>query len=73
MVGPSLEYVFPALRGQPYQIQSPQDGHYNCIAWAAGDCRNWWWPDLAQEDTWPAGVARTATVAAFQDAFATLG
>jgi hypothetical protein len=73
MVGPALEEVFPGLRGRLYAIKSPKDQDYNCIAWAAGDNRNWWWPDQAQEDTWPAGVARAVTVAAFRDAFATLG
>lgn len=73
MVEPSLEDVFPGLRGQPYQITSPKNHRYNCIAFAASDDRNWWWPDAAGEDTWPAGVARTETVDAFRDAFATLG
>jgi hypothetical protein len=73
MVEPSLEGVLPGLRGQPYQITSPKERRYNCIAFAAGDDRNWWWPDAAGEDTWPAGVARTETVDAFRDAFATPG
>jgi hypothetical protein len=73
MVEPSLEDLFPGLRGQPYEIKSPRDQRYNCIAFAAGDTRNWWWPDAAAEDTWPAGVARVETVEAFRDAFATLG
>lgn len=73
MVEPSLEDVFPGLRGQPYQITSPKDHRYNCIALAAGDDRAWWWPDPDGEDTWPAGVARTETIDAFRDAFATLG
>jgi hypothetical protein len=73
MVEPSPEDVFPGLRGRRYAITSPGDGHYNCIAWAAGDTGRWWWPDEDEEDTWPAGVARVETVAAFRDAFATLG
>ncbi len=36
MVEPSLEEVFPGLRGQAYQIKSPRDERYNCIAFAAG-------------------------------------
>src|SRR5437588_563995 len=68
-----LEDVFPGLRGQAYQIMSPRDDSYNCIAWAAGDNRAWWWPDPAGEDAWPAGALRAETVAAFHDAFATLG
>ena len=70
---PNLEDVFPGLRGQPYQIKSERDRRYNCIAFAARDKRNWWWPDLAEQDTWPAAVARVETVEAFRDAFATLG
>lgn len=73
MVEPRPEDVFPGLRGQTHQIQSPKDDGYNCIAWAAGDNRRWWWPDPAGEDTWPAGVARVETGEAFRDAFATLG
>jgi hypothetical protein len=73
MVEPGLEDLFPGLRGQPYEVKSPRDGDYNCIAWAVGDNRHWWWPDAAQEDTWPADVARVETVAAFRDAFASLG
>ncbi len=73
MVEPTLEVVFPGLLGQPYQITSPKDYRYNCIALAAGDDRNWWWPDAAGEDAWPAGVARAETIDAFRDAFATLG
>jgi hypothetical protein len=73
MVEGSLEDAFPGLRGQPYQITSPKDHRYNCIAFAAGDNGSWWWPDAAGEDRWPAGVARAETVEAFRDAFATLG
>ena len=73
MVAPTLEDVFPGLRGQPYQITSPKDQRYNCIALAAGDDSSWWWPDASGEDRWPAGVARAETIEAFRDAFAVLG
>ena len=73
MVEPRLEDVFPGLRGQAEEIKSPRDANYNCIGWAAGDNPNWWWPDPAEEDSWPAGVARVETVAAFREAFASLG
>lgn len=73
MVEPSLEDAFPGLRDQPFKITSPSDNDYNCIAFAVGDDRNWWWPDAAGEDIWPAGVDRIETVEAFRDAFATFG
>lgn len=73
MVEPSLEDLFPGLRGQVYQLTSPRDRRYNCIAFAVGDDRNWWWPDADGEDTWPDGVTRAETIEAFREAFATLG
>ena len=73
MVEPDLEKLFPGLAGKSFAIKSPKDDHYNCIAWAAGDIHNWWWPDSAHQDTWPAGVPRLETMSAFRDAFASLG
>jgi hypothetical protein len=73
MVEPGLEDVFPGLRNQPFQIRSSRDGRYNCIAYAAGDRGNWWWPDAAGDDKWPEGALRAETVDAFSDAFGTLG
>lgn len=73
MVEPPLDDVFPGLRGQRFEIKSPRGDAYNCVAWAAGDGRNWWWPDPDGEDQWPVGVACAETVAAFRNAFASLG
>lgn len=73
MVEPSLEDLFPGLQGHPYQIKSPSDYRYNCIAFAARDTRNWWWPDEDNADTWPIVVTRAETIEAFRDVFATLG
>ena len=44
---------------------------YNCIAWAAGDDRRWWWPTGFA--FWPDGVPSTETLDAFVSAFQTLG
>jgi hypothetical protein len=49
---------------------------YSCIAWAAGDTSNWWWPTNDPYDEprfWPAGVVREETVAAFIALFISLG
>src|SRR5438309_904887 len=75
MVG-RIEQAFPGLRGTAYQVSSPSDDDYNCIAWAAGDNSQWWWPDEPdQPDSahWPTGVPREETLDAFRQAFATLG
>ena len=72
MVTP-FEHLFPTLAKGKYRITSPRDDDYNCIAWAAGDRSNWWWPgpDLVKE-YWPPGVPRSETLAAFQAVFALL-
>ncbi len=75
MVAP-IEQAFPGLLGTGYRVTSPQDEHYNCIAWAAGDASNWWWPDEPDQPEsahWPLGVPREETLDAFRQAFATLG
>jgi hypothetical protein len=68
-----FEALFPRLRPAGYQITSPPTQTYNCIAWAAGDDTRWWWPDLAKIQYWPTGVPRLETVAAFIQAYTTLG
>jgi hypothetical protein len=46
---------------------------YNCIAWAAEDQSQWWWPDPDYESFWPRGVPRDDSIDSFMTAFATLG
>ncbi|HKI32782.1 MAG TPA: hypothetical protein VKA46_13105 [Gemmataceae bacterium] len=75
MVG-RIEQAFPGLRGTAYQVTSPQDDTYNCIAWAAGDTTDWWWPDEPNNPEsayWPPDVPRVETLEAFREAFANLG
>ncbi len=71
-----LEERLPGLRGTDYRLTSPRDQLYNCIAWAAGDTRRWWWPAPLPGDEgyyWPPGTSAEETVAAFVAAFASLG
>lgn len=69
-----LEEAFPGLSEHGYAATSPPDSHYNCIAWAAGDARNWWWPSQdARKEFWPIGIVRERTLDVFVAAFATLG
>lgn len=61
MVG-EIESSFPKLQTAAYHITSPATRDYNCIAWAAGDSRRWWWPeddpDFADADSIPTHAAR---------------
>ena len=52
-------------------VTSPITPTYNCIAWAAGDTRRFWWPQ--DQVYWPPGAVREETIDAFVHAFATLG
>ena len=73
MVNSDLERLFPLLRGVPYEITSPAQLDYNCIAWAAGDSSRWWWPDEFFQYYWPEAAPRHSTLEAFVAAFRTLG
>ena len=41
----SLEATFPALKECGYELSSPRDVRYNCVAFVAGDYERWWEPD----------------------------
>src|SRR5262245_4177652 len=72
MVG-GIEVTFPRLHGADYQVTSPPDDVYNCIAWAAGHIDAWWWPVGSGDIYWPEAAPREATIEAFRVAFITLG
>jgi len=66
-----IKASFPNLQDNDYEVTSPQTREYNCIAWAADDMENWWWPSA--DDHWPDGVPRVNTVDNFILAFQRLG
>jgi hypothetical protein len=61
--------AFPALENTQFEITSPHDEIYNCIAWAAGEHSFWWWPGRF----WPKNVPAAETRLAFIKAFSTKG
>jgi hypothetical protein len=68
-----IEQLFPRLTPATFEMTSPRDTRYNCVAWAAGDTRRWWWPGEVPFSFWPTGVRREESVVNFIEAFATLG
>ncbi len=66
-----LENSFPGLRGTAHGESSPATPDYNCIAWAAEDQANWWWPDPLY--FWPAAAPRVNELDSFIVAFRNLG
>jgi hypothetical protein len=63
----------PGLLSSPYNVTSAQTTRYNCIAWAAGDTRRWWWPDRLGVAYWPPQARREETLDAFAAAFGSFG
>lgn len=63
--------AYPNLKPNNFVVRSPKSPKYNCIAWAAGDSRRWWWPSFGYY--WPDGVQHANTMDAFIQAFGTLG
>ena len=68
-----LEELFPKLSTTSYQITSPRTYSYNCIAWAAMDQDNWWWPDEDGCYYWPDEAPREETIEAFIQAYGLSG
>jgi hypothetical protein len=69
-----IEEIFPGLRNSPYQVTSPFDPVYNCIAWAAGVTDAWWWPVGDPKGVfWPEDVAHEETLKAFRQLFSSVG
>jgi hypothetical protein len=70
-----LDYYrdFPHLETSPHSVTSPVARSYNCIAWAAEQDDNFWWPGRNNFGYWPPAIAREETLAAFIAAFETLG
>jgi hypothetical protein len=59
---------FPNLISDSYEITSDPTPEYNCIAYAAGDQENWWWPDLS-DSYWPKDAPRKECIDAFIQAY----
>lgn len=65
--------AFPNINNGQLELTSPATPKYNCIAYAADDHHRWWWPDPDGICYWPPSAQRAVRLAAFQQAFETLG
>jgi hypothetical protein len=75
MTKAELEEIFPGLK-QGFEITSPADEEYNCIAWSVNDTRQWWWPAPPGRwpgKYWPPGIPHEETLAAFVAVYEALG
>jgi hypothetical protein len=70
------ESHFPNLAKTGYRVTSSQTAIYNCFAWAAVQDDRWWSPrefGTGESYYWIDGVPDELTIAAFVQAYETLG
>lgn len=76
-INSQVEALFPRLRTAGFEVLSPTDPRYNCIAWAAGDDRHWWEPIPPSLRLggyyWPTEVSWPITLDTYVIAFESLG
>ena len=62
---------FPNLYGEGFEIVDQPSNRYNCIAYAAADTSEWWWPDGI--NYWPPWATRDNRMESLEEVFAGLG
>ena len=67
----ALIAAFPKLSSEDFQIVDQPSRRYNCIAYAAGDTTEWWWPDGI--NYWPPWATRDNRMGSLKEVFAGLG
>jgi hypothetical protein len=75
---PKSDYEFliknlPSLSSSEFEITSPRDPNYNCVAHAIGVKHEWWEPDQWNIYHWPIAAPLTFTVDAYIAALKTEG
>lgn len=73
MTGSWPAHQLPFLTDLNCEVTSPPSKKYNCLAWAAAEDFRVWWPDPMGTGYWPLTVPREESIAAFLQAYGTLG
>ena len=69
---PRLLGWFPNLSGEDFKIVGVPTPKYNCIAYAADDPDNWWWP-YKHGAYWPEHATMSENITSLREVFAELG
>ena len=62
MRDPELEEDLPGLAESTYEVKSPKDPQYNCVAFAIGDLGHFWYDARVSGYYWPPGVPSADTL-----------
>ena len=73
MSAPELEAEFPGLVSTAYEITSPHDPKYNCVAYALGDLNHFWYDANVKGYYWPPGEPSADTLEGWLSVFAIHG
>jgi len=73
MRAPELEAEFPGLLSTAYEVTSPQDSRYNCIAYVIGDLNHFWYDANIKGYYWPPGEPSADTLEGWLKVFALHG
>ncbi|MGA2883468.1 MAG: hypothetical protein ABSG13_31385 [Bryobacteraceae bacterium] len=73
MRAPELEAEFPGLLSTAYEVRSPHDPKYNCIAYAIGDMSHFWYDAKVKGYYWPPGEPSADTLDGWLKVFALHG
>lgn len=64
-----LEQLFPRIAADGYQVTSPRDSSYNCVAWAVGDTSHFWYDVKVRGYYWPPGAGSADTLEGWKRVF----
>jgi hypothetical protein len=70
---PELEEEFPGLHSTGYEVTSPHDPKYNCVAYAVGDINRFWYDANVKGYYWPPGEPSADTLEGWLKVFAIHG
>ena len=73
MRDPELEEDCPGLTVSDYEVRSPRDPRYNCVAFAVGDTSHFWYDADVSGYYWPPGTPSADTIEGWIKVFADLG
>lgn len=68
-----LEADCPGLADSAYEIKSPRDPKYNCVAFAIGDTSHFWYDADVSGYYWPPGAPSADTLAGWIKVFSDHG
>ncbi len=71
--GPGFLARHPNLERAGFEVTSPSDENYNCVAWALGQTDVWYQPGGLKGTVWPIGLPADFSLASYVTFFSSFG